>query len=554
MDSKGLRRQVRNMGRFKQILSVFFKQGFDFYVRSLNLGDKLPFYKKLVPPDDKALATQPQRMRLAFEELGGSFVKLGQMLSLRPDWIPPAYCEEFAKLQDSVKPFPTEDAIARIEQELGQPLNKVFKTFDKTPLAAGSIAQVHRATLKTGEEVVVKVKRPKVDQLFDMDIDIMLTVANMLKKKMPELMFDPVAIVNEFKRGAEAELDFKIEARNMELFYQSFSHSPTIRVPRLFPQQSTENIVVMEFLRGTKLSEYAKAHSHISSRKVVLHHLIDATFHQIFVMGHFHADPHPGNILVLDHQVVGLLDFGLIGHLSESMKERVILLFISVIEGDVDGLVDSLVDIGAVETEINREVFKQDLIVRLGQFYDISLHELNLRKLATTVLGIARDYRMSLPTNVVMLMKTVVTLESIGESLYPKFNLVEFSRPTIKKLLRKEFSVEGLQKNFVKKARRVKRMMMVLPEQAYRFLTKLNKGDFKVEFEHKDLELLTYEMEKTSNKLVFGILSAASIIGGALAMNLPTSRIVLGLPIFAFIGFCMATSFGLILVFEIVRR
>jgi ubiquinone biosynthesis protein len=413
---------------------------------------------------------------------------------------------------------------------------------------------VHRATLKTGEEVVIKVKRPGVEELFRTDIDILLYCAKLLKEKFPQDFMDPIEIVHEFERYTTAELDFKIEARNLEFFHQGFLRFPSVRAPLVFQQHSTERVIVMEYLEGQKLSAFAKSDAKIASRKAVLQHIVASTFHQIFVMGHFHADPHPGNILVLENNVVGYIDFGLLGHLTDSMKERMILLFMSVIEADVDGLVDSLIDIGAAQGDINREAFKQDLIVRLGQFYDLSLRETNIHKLADTILGIARDYRLSIPSNVVMLMKTVVTIESIGEGLYPNFNLISFARPSIKKMIQREFSLSNVRNGFVKKARRLKRTMMVLPEQLYQFLAKLNKGEFKVEFEHKDMSMLVYQMEKTSNKLVFGILTGASIIGAALAMDLPGQMLVLGLPFLSFVGFCMALCFGLLLVYEVVRR
>ncbi|PIO05544.1 hypothetical protein COT47_04380, partial [Candidatus Woesearchaeota archaeon CG08_land_8_20_14_0_20_43_7] len=295
----------------------------------------------------------------------------------------------------------------------------------------------------------------------------------------------------------------------------------------------------------------AKAHY---NKKQVLQVLVDSIFRQLFTYGIFHADPHPGNILVLGSSKIAFLDFGIMGHLTESMREKMTMLFISFLEGDINGVADGIIDLGMTDSkDFNKELFKQDVMDRLSRYYDISLSDFKLGDAFTTVVNVARENGLSLPSNLVLLLKALVTLEGLGEMLYPRFNLVQYAKPVIKEFIRKEMSIDSMKSNLIKKAKRIRHLVSVLPEQTLNFLNKLNRGEFKVEFEHKDLESLIYQMERTSNKIVLGVLVSALIIGSGLALDLKV-RTIYGIPYPSFIGFFCAAVFGLSLFRQMLRR
>ena len=302
------RRAYRDAKRVKDVVNILLKQGLGYSIEKMNLKSHLTFGKK-TKDVSKRVSTQV-KLRKAMEELGGTFIKFGQLLSIRPDLIPESYCEEFAKLQDNVRPFPYEQVKDVIEKDFKKPIHKVFIHFEKTPIAAASVGQVHMAKLRTGETVAVKVQRPNINQIFESDIDILYYIANLAEKHIPELKdYNPVAIVNEFENYTKRELDYNLEGKNIDVFYKNFVGSKTIKIPRVFLSYTSKRVLTMEYIDGININKYKATKE---EKKKIIKNLLSCFMKQILEDGFFHADPHPGNIFILKDHRIELLDFGIV--------------------------------------------------------------------------------------------------------------------------------------------------------------------------------------------------------------------------------------------------
>jgi len=333
-------KEVRDIKRFNQIVRVLFEEGFDLLLANIGLSHRIPFTNMLKSRlKGKQEVKHEVRLRRTLERLGPTFIKFGQVLSIRPDLVPKDYCRELEKLQDKVPEFAFEEVISIVEGGLGKKIHEIFSHFEKKPIASASISQVHAATLKTGEKVAVKVQRPDVKKLMETDIEIMLYFASLIERHIEKAKrFKPSKIVNEFKEWTEKELDFRLEARNAKRFKENFKGSKTVYIPKVYDELTTEKVLVLEFIEGIDLHDL----SQIKKRKINFNEIIkngfDAIFTQVFVHGIFHADPHPGNIIILKNNSIAFIDFGIVGYFDEKLKNKSVDLLYGIVEKDEDSV------------------------------------------------------------------------------------------------------------------------------------------------------------------------------------------------------------------------
>ena len=417
-------KKFRQLKRFEQAVQVLFKHELGYILSKATV---------------KSRKTEPETVRKIFEELGGSFVKLGQILSLRPDLIPVKYCEELSRLQDNVKPFPYEDAVKIIEQETGQKLKKTFSSFSKKPIASASIGQVHKARLRTGEDVAVKIMRRDIQKIMETDIEIMFFFAKIIKNHYGSDVFDAEEIVQAFKEYTESELNYLIEGQSIASFLKNFEGT-SVKIPRPFLEHSSEKVLVLEYVEGQKLSEFIHENKNVESRKKIVDEIFNAFLKQVYIDGVFHADPHPGNILVLKggEKKIALLDFGITGRIDAKVKADLVKLFLAMIDKDIDGITNSMAALHLLK-DANEEV-KKDMREMLGPYYGVSMDKVNLPKLFLQSINVAKKHKIKVPKDYVLLGKAIVTVESVCTVLDPKFNFVESAKPFITKIMTHEYS------------------------------------------------------------------------------------------------------------------
>lgn len=545
-----LKKEVTDIRRLKQILNVLFKYGFGYLLKGTKLKLGLAPHKKAMKHKFKKKEGNPQRLRMAFEELGGTFIKLGQLLSLRPDLIPKEYSEEFAKLQDSVRPFPFGKVKKIVEHELGKPLNEVFSKFEQKPVAAASIGQVHKAKLINGQLVAVKVKRPGVNQLFHSDIHLLYYIAKQIKKHISPELVDPIQIVKEFQKYTIRELDYVREAKNIKKFYDNFAKDRTTKIPEVYWDYTTHNVLTMEYIKGIKISNVKTLDRYGYNKVLIAKNLANSVLKQVFIDGFFHADPHPANVFVLKGNKIALLDFGITGFLVGSLREDSTDLFVGLINGDVDFVAECLVSLGFIDEPINMESLKEDLVDHLSQYRDTSLKYVNLSDLFHNLIRIAKENKIRLPVNFILLGKSIVTVESTCVLLHPDFNLLETAKPFVKKLQKRKTSPKFLMQRTLAYSQKMRRMLSRLPEQSEQFLFEIRDADRTMRAIDQDMRTLTKEMSRASNHFFLGIIVVGLVIGGAMLVKFD-DRFFLGIPIYTFMYLSLA---GVIMFFLLISN
>jgi len=436
-----INRNIRSIRRYRTILGILIKYGFGHIVEQLNIDYYLQLGRKIVTlgsaPKEIERLTQPERLRLALEELGPTFIKLGQLLSTRPDLIPHEYAEEFRRLQDKVPSFALKEVRDQIQLELGYPLEQFFSEFSSVPLAAASIAQVHRARLRSGEEVVVKVMRPGIGKIVDTDLDILMGLAYLIERHIPTgEVFDPIGIVREFRRTISREMDFAREGHTIDRFISNFSEDPTVHVPKVYWDYTGKTVLTMEFVAGIKVSEFNLLSKRGYDLRVIARNGANAFLKQVLIHGLFHGDPHPGNVFILDGNKICMHDYGMVGRVDEEIKYQLVDLLMAVLARDADRVIDLLLYSGELTEEVNTRQLKRDLSELIDDYYEIPLQEINAGKLLIDFVELLTRYRIKFPSDLMLLGKALVTMEGIGRQLDPDFNMIEHLKPFMEKLVR----------------------------------------------------------------------------------------------------------------------
>lgn len=551
-----LSRNYRNIKRYRQILGVLVRYGFGDIISRLNLDFFIKSLKfKSLKKDQFERVSTAGRLRMVFEELGPTFVKLGQILSVRPDILPENYIAELQKLQDSVPPFPGTQAQHAIESQFGKDIDQLFSSFDITPIASASIAQVHRATTKQQTEVIVKIRRPNIQQIIDTDLQILSELARLIERNVPEShLLSPTRIVTEFSRTIRSELNFYREAQNIERFRKNFAEEDTVYMPNVCWELTSEQVLTMDYVQGIKISDTAALDAAGLDRKTIAVNGAQLILKQIFEHGFFHADPHPGNIFVLPGNVIAPLDFGMVGNLDEEEMEIVSALLTAFVKKDVKRIIDALINLDVLDQTTDTRELKLDLADFIDRYYQVPLRQLNIGNIFTEVIAIMRRYQIPLPAELTLMGKALITEEAIGRTLDPEFDMVSLARPYVERLLLRRLDPRRQLKEFAGSIDDFIRLLKTLPSELKLIITKIKRGEVKIQFEHRGLEQHVARLNQMGNRLAFSLIVAGLVIGSSLIIHSGKGPQIFDLSIFGITGYLIAAFFGLWLAINIFRN
>jgi ubiquinone biosynthesis protein len=551
-------RTYRHLNRYRQILSILFKFGFGDLIDLLNIDQYIEIGIQMVsrkPREKEERLTRAERMRMAVEELGPTYIKLGQILSTRPDLVPGDVIYELSKLQDAVPPHPFEGLKEIIETELQAPLETVFSFLSDTPIASASIGQVHRGRLKNGEDVAVKIQRPDIQKTIEVDLEIMLHLATLMERHIEEIaLHRPVKVVEEFARTLEKELDYTLEAANMARFRKNFQDDPTVFVPQVYFEISTGRILTMAFVEGIKVSQLDRLDAAGMDRQLIVIHGADLILKQVLIHGFFHADPHPGNFFILPGHVICLLDFGMVGVVDRETREEFVDLIDSIAQKKEARVVRALVKLAVWEQEPEMRLLERDMADFMAQHFFKPLKEIEIGKFFQQMLGVATRHRLQIPPNLFLMIKALTTLEGVARQLDPEFDMVASAAPFVIQVRLERFSPRRLASEFSHQAADWIRLTDQFPKEFMEVVRMVRQQRLLVKFEHKGLEEMLATHDQISNRLSFSIIIAALVVGSALIVISKTPPFIFGISLIGIIGFLAAAIMGIWLLIAILKK
>jgi len=542
---------IANLGRFRHIVSILFKYGFDDIAERLNIPGKVLINKVQAVAED---LTTWQRLRLGLEELGPSFVKLGQILSQRPDLLPMDLIRELEKLQDAVTAVSTPEIVKVVEESLGKPLSEVYSHFSETPLAAGSLAQVHRAILiATGEAVAVKIRRPEVEKVIETDLHILEIVVPYLHEHFEfARTYNLSRLLLELRRSLLREIDFSREARNMKIVSGNFSGQPEVYIPRVYDSFSSEQVLTMELAEGTKLKDFRE--STPERRKKLARIGLNIIIKQILEDGFFHADPHPGNLLIRADDKVCLLDWGIVGVMPDQTRFELVDLISAITEKNAEKALDVLLSFTAgQERTLDEAMLLRDILEMLHAYHSVPIGELNMKNFFVDLNLLLRTHGLQLPSDLALMFKAVVTAEGTAHKLYPALNVIEEVRPYIGRLNMERWQPKTLLQKMGRQLRQILHFQSNLPARLGSIIDRLDRGQLSIRFEHENLGGFRRTLENVSNRLAFSILTSALIIGSSMIITTGVEPLLFGYPAIGLIGYFISAILGLTVLINIIR-
>lgn len=551
-----LNRNIRSIKRYRQIVRVLFKYGFDNLLAYLSLTEVVTRWRRMLRRETSILTelSQAERMRMALEELGPTFIKLGQFLSTRSDIIPPNYIKEFSKLQDSVPPFSYEEVTTVISQEFGRGVSDLFSRFDPAPIAAASIAQVHRARLQTGEEVVVKVRRTGIHDQVETDIEALMLLAIVAERHIPNSeIYDPTGQVRELSRTIRREMDLSLEGRTIERFATNFANDRTLYFPKVHWSLTSKALLTMEYIEGIKVSDIDALHRAGMDLKLIAKRGADAFVRMVLEHGFFHGDPHPGNVLIMPDNVICLLDFGMTGRIDPFLKGYLTDILLAILRRDVEEVINLLIYSGDITDSINIRSLRRDLSEFIDKYYELSLQELEVGQLLFDFTEIITSYRIKFHPDLLLLAKAFVTVEGMGRMLDPDFDMTVHLRPLMEKEIRERLSPKSAIKYMGTNLSSYVNLIKTLPKDLKEILNRINRDKFKIDLEHRGLDRFIRELDKSINRLSSSLIIAALIVGSSIVMQVGKGPFLLGFPVFAFMGYAIAALIGLVWLIAIIR-
>jgi ubiquinone biosynthesis protein len=543
---------LRDLPRLREIGRVLLRHGFGHVAQRLRLPG-VRWWRRRQPPPEATSFSLPERLRMIFEELGPTFIKFGQILSIRRDVLPEEYVSEFEKLQDAVPPFSYAEVARLIAEEFGRDVKDVFEEFASEPLASASIAQAHLARTKTGQEVIVKVQRPQIRQMILQDLAIMEHLARLSARRIPESRrYDPVGLVEEFRKTILLELDFRREGRNADRLRQHLRDMPGIVIPQVFWEYSAPRVLTIEYMVGQGLREALGRSA--EDRHRIAANLYEAFLKQIFEDGFFHADPHPGNLLFLPDGRVGLLDFGIVGRVSRDRLAGLVTILLAIMEQDVEALLDECIALGLMPADLDRQTIQYEIDELLAEHLDLPLRDISLGHILETLFEMGRKHRLKVLSNLVLLGKTMMTLEAVIRALDPAFALVEEARWEVERLMRLRLSAEALLKTGWRTTRQVVHLARRLPQRLERILQYVEEGRVRVELMPGTEAHVLRQWERMWHRAIRGAMVCALIIGGSLLIQAHIGPMVKGLSVAGLLGYGLALTLGLPLLRTLKRR
>src|SRR3989338_4030073 len=542
----------QNIRRLHQIVRILIRYGFGELVKDLKLApvftviEKLLFFRRA----KKELST-PERIRMVLEELGPTFIKLGQVASTRADLLPPDWVEELKKLQDAVPPFAFEKVKEVVEHGMKASIHQKFKTFDETPCASASIAQVHYATLPDGQEVAVKVKRPGIDKIIESDISVMYTIAQLLDRYVPQAKrYRPMEVVDEFARVIHKEQDFTVEGSHAGRFAKMFEDDLTVKIPKVFWDYTTNEVLTLERIYGTPLDETEKIKAQGLDVQKIAENGIRAFFRQVFEFGFFHADLHPGNIFAGHDGTIIYLDFGIMGRIDENLRKYLASLLFHLVKQDYYSMVMVHRDMGLISKDVDIHEFEEALRDICEPVFGRTLEQINMSELIMKLIRTARRFQMRLQPNLLLLQKSMVIIEGVGRQIYPDVNMWEVAKPLIYQwMIKEKASPKRIYERGKDRIGGFVEMATDVPYQVHSVLSKTLSEELKIGFVHHKLEVLSDEIAGLGRRIAAGMIIAALIIGSSfIAMVNQGGAVLWGIPALSWIGFIIAAVLGFRLV------
>lgn len=549
--------RIRHSGRYREIAMALGRHGFGYLAEEIGLTRLFAAPHRWIFKTEPESLTLAERIRLVMEELGPTFIKLGQLASTRSDLLPEPVIAELVKLQDQVPPFSAKESLTIIEEEFGMPASELLDHFEEVPIAAASIGQVHKGRLVTGEEVAIKIQRPGVVPQVERDLDILKNLTSLAHKRWPWVeRYQIPQMVDEFARSISAELDYSIEGRNMEKIRRQFTDIETICIPRVHWHCSTSKVLTMDFVEGIHLNRLADLKRGGFDTRNIAETLVNAMLHQIFVGGFFHADPHPGNLLVTPDGKLAFIDFGMIGRLSPEMRDHLSSLVIALMRRSNEGMLRAILRMGLLEEAADLNGLRNDLNRLHDRYYDIPFSEISIGEALNDLFATAQRHRIILPPDFLLLGKALLTLEGVAISLDPHLSILDLAEPFGKKLLREKFDTRRLGKRFIGGAIDLADALTGLPGQVDRLFTLIGKGKVKLEMSVPETEQFLRKLDQIGNRLSFSIvLLAFSIIMVGLIVGSSLTRrptVLWNIPAIE-IGFIVAALMVIWLLYSIFR-
>jgi ubiquinone biosynthesis protein len=545
--------KTRNLGRLSEIAQVAVRHGFGYFFERHRLTDLLPWGARDVD-DDEDSSQRGRRVREMLDELGPTFVKFGQLLSTRPDIVPPDIIQELRALQDDVSPVPFRAVRTVIEEELGLELEKLFLEFEETPIAAASIGQVHRAVLPNGDRVAVKVQRPNAPRQIEADLALLYQAARVVRERVRALDFiDAKELVDEFAQQIRGELDYTREGRNAETFRHNFRNDDRVCVPKIYWTYSRHRVLTLEFLDGIQVADLPSDWP-LERRRETAYRMTDAWMAMIFRHGFFHGDPHPANVLVLPDGSIGLVDFGAVGRLTDADMTRLTRLFIDAAQERVELLPRRLGDLGVRYPPEREDDFRMRLTELYYRYYGASLAEIDPLEVIREGFDLIYSMNLKLPTRFLLLDRSIATLGSVGIELYPDFNVFEVAKPYARGMLIDRFSPEKLARRARREGVKLGEMAIDLPYQIHDLLEEVRDGQIEVGFVHKGLDEFMHRIDVVFNRLVIALVVTGGLIGSALiGIFAEGGPQLLGLNLLSVLGFVLSAVLGAWLFWGVLR-
>jgi ubiquinone biosynthesis protein len=551
-------RTYRHLNRYRQILTILFKYGFGDMVELLKIEQYIEIGLQMISKKRRERIerlSRAKRMRMSLEELGPTYIKLGQILSIRPDLVPIDFIEELSKLQNKVPAYPFSDLKRIISKEFGKPAEEVFEYLEETSLASASIGQVHRAKLKGGEEVAVKVQRPGIAKIIEVDLEIMLHLATLMERHVEELsLHRPVRIVEEFAKSIEKELNYTLEAKNMERMANHYLNNKNIYIPKVFKDHTTRRVLTTEFIHGIKVSNLAQLESSGLNRKIICNRGADILLSQIFIHGFFHADPHPGNIFILPKNIICLIDFGMMGTIDRRSREGFVELVNGIVSRRASHTAQVLLQITDWETEPNLRELENDI----AGFMDLHLYkplkEIEIGPLLNRMLELASRHRLRIPPELFLMLKSLSAVEGVARMLYPDFDTVAKAEPFIRQIKSARFHPKRLSEDMWSLITQFFEFTHDFPRDLLEITRTLRQKKLTINLELKGLETILSTHDQISNRISFSIIIAALIIGSALIVRSNTPPLFYGISMIGIVGFLAAAVMGIWLLVAILKK
>jgi len=530
---------VRDLPRLQEISAVFVRHGLGDLVRRLGVASVLERAGSVLQWGAGARSTHlepAQRLRRAFEELGPTFIKLGQMLSTREDLLPPEWTAELALLQSNVAPLPYDAIAATVERALGAAPSDVFLDIEREPSGSASIAQVHRARLPDGRPVVLKVRRPDIEAKVEADLRLLSHVAQLVESELPQARrYQPVRVVDEFRRSLTRELDLAAEARNIERFARHFKDDPYILIPRVYPQWTSPLMNVQEHIDGTTAEDPAALARAGLDAKLLVQRGADALLKMILEDGFFHADPHPGNVIYLPGNRIAMIDFGMVGRLSPTRRWQIVDLLAGIARHDEQPMLEVLLD-WAGDDAVDEERLAADLGELVTDYADVALKDMRVGALVARITQLVRDHGIVMPSDLTLMFKALITLEGLGRKYDPEFRLTDRLRPFLDRALAARYAPVELGRRGGANLGQLLGLLGSVPRDVARLLKDARRGRMRVDLDLKRLDSFGRKLDGTIDRITVGIMTASLVIGSSIVMTVTSGPHVLGMPLFTVLG------------------